>query len=391
MSKSTSIIKKGGETVKKVSLNAVGKVFPRSKEERFDKSDPDLSPEEIWLDNARKSDARKAADFVNMVSGNTRKVYLRANAGDSGDLKARYVCEEQIGEGGTAKVFKAHDNYIRRYVALKRFHNNGSDTSDYFTEVEAASLISHPNVISIHDVGVDDEGFFLVMELIDGMDLDRTLSNRAMVYDQFRELSRQLLDGLISIHNSGVLHLDIKPANVMAAWQDSGTMHFKFIDFGRAKQSDEEFFVSEDPKERGLNGSIHFMSPEQLNNKALDERSDIYALGCVFYYALTGRRPFTGDNTIQVMASHLQHSVEPLDDLRHDLPKWLCSLVMKMIEQNPFNRYLTAKAILDAFVEGDREEMSRGFKKKVDPVQIDPRKPSEMVDDLDLTEDGLIG
>ncbi len=371
---------------------AVGKVFKRGKSsEPEEEAAP--SAEKMWRGDSNKSDARKVADFVNMVSGNTRQVYLQATHVDNAKdgQKARYICENQIGEGGTAKVYKAYDSYIRRYVALKRFHNNETDASDYFSEVESASLIHHPNVITIFDVGVDDYGFFLVMELIDGMDMEKTLANRAMVYDQFREMASQLLEGLVATHKEGILHLDIKPSNIMVVWHDSGKMHFQLIDFGRAKHSDEEFFVSEDPKTRGLNGSIHYMSPEQLNNKALDERSDIYALGCVFYYALTGRRPFGGDNSIQVMASHLQGRVEPLEDLRHDLPRWLTSMVMKMIALNPYSRQLNAKAILAEFHEGDQEEMGRRYKKKVDPVQIDPRRPSEMIRDLDLSEDGLIG
>ncbi len=393
MSKKMDIVEEGKN--KKFSLKgAVGKVFSKKPDEpevEGEQENQELPHSAMWRGESQKSESRKVAEFVDMVNGNTRQVYLKATQVDNKSTKARYVCESQIGEGGTAKVYKAYDNYVRRYVALKRFFDNDQDAEDYFSEVESASLIQHPNVISIYDVGVDDEGFFLVMELIDGMDLERTLSNRAMVYDQFRQLALQLLDALICTHGEGILHLDIKPANVMVAWQESGNIHFQLIDFGRAKHSDEEFFVSEDPKARGLNGSIHYMSPEQLNNKVLDDKADIYALGCVFYYALTGKRPFTGDNAIQVMASHLQHKVDPLQDLRPDLPKWLCELVMKMIEENPYNRYLSAKQILDAFKIGDQEEIARQFKKKVDPVEIDPRKPSEMLEDLDLSEDGLIG
>ena len=270
------------------------------------------------------------------------------------DPDLRYTDEEEIGEGGTAIVYKAYDTKLKRLIALKRFkdkkkNNKGEeDESDYLSELESASRVHHHNVVSTYDADKDKSGRFLVMELIKGLDLEQSLKDKVLELKRFPDFVIQSIDGLQATHGGGLLHLDLKPSNIMISKQASGRDHFKLIDFGQAHIFSQED-ASKNPKGKGLQGSIYFSSPEYLSEEALDERADLYSLGCVFYWALTGKRPFDGENALLVMSAHVQHQVEDIHDLVPDLPKELADWIMSLIALNPDDRPKNTIDALESF------------------------------------------
>lgn len=263
---------------------------------------------------------------------------------------SRYRQIELIGEGGTALIYQAYDETLQRPIALKRFKES-AENADYLGELQSASHVHHPNVVSVYDAGVNADGAFIVMELIEGEDLERSGLERRYFDNlhRFRNQAIQLLEGLDAVHAGGLLHLDLKPSNIMVCDQASGRSLAKIVDFGRASLQSKD---GKAPVGKGLDGSIYYSAPEQLLSQPLDVRTDLYSLGCVFYFLLSGRRPFQGDHTLQVMTAHLQHSVVDLSEVAETLPRWLCDWVMRLIAQEPGDRYGSALDALAAFNEG---------------------------------------
>lgn len=262
--------------------------------------------------------------------------------------KVRYSNEEPIGEGGTAVVYRATDQRLKRPVALKRFKED-ADT-DYIAELESASRIRHPNVVSTFDASEDDKGRFIVMELIDGMDLQDLVERDRVSVNAFLHFAIQALEGLLATHDGGLLHLDLKPANLMMSRQASGRSTVKLVDYGRAKVIEDEY--GKRPQGLGMNGSIYFAAPEQLLSQELDRRTDLYGIGCVFYWALSGQRPFEGEDTLQVMASHLQNTVTHLCEVVPEVPQWLGDWVMSLIKMEQNDRPLDVQTALNSLIAG---------------------------------------
>ena len=267
-------------------------------------------------------------------------------------LADRYESLVWIGEGGVGTVYRAFDRALNRPVAIKRI-KSGRTSEDkidaVLAEARALCRVQHPNIVTIYDVGHDDDESFIVMELIDGENFESLSRHGKMLYEQFVPFALQAQEAMIAAHELGILHRDIKPANVMLQWLPSGSLHIKLVDFVLAQLAeDAESAPPEKPKgkQEDLVGSLHFMSPEQFGRKALDARSDLYSLGCLYYFGLTQRYPFDGSNGLEVMISHIQHHVTPLQAVRPDLPAWLCDWVMWHIE---FEADQRPQTVLEAF------------------------------------------
>ena len=254
----------------------------------------------------------------------------------------RYLIGECVGRGGLGSVYRAWDARLGRWVAIKRLVNPlGSSHEDLQAKVgrEAAALAAfqHPNIVTVHDFGTDEEGPFVVMEFIEGATMDKVVEQAPFDLRSFLMLAEQSLAGVAAAHHAGLLHRDLKPGNIMLAWLPGGDFQVKILDFGLAKFSPQ-------PQEQTLDqgnalfGSIWFMAPEQFRREPVDTRTDLYALGCVLYFALTGANPFTGDSVAEVMAAHLHHQVPPLAPLRPDVPEPLCDWVMRLISLSPTSR-----------------------------------------------------
>jgi len=264
--------------------------------------------------------------------------------------QTRYIDPEPLGEGGTALIYKMKDTRLERPVVFKRFKKNEDleTVNDYRAELSAIALIHHPNVVNVFDAGKDKEGDFIIMEHIDGVDVEELIQESPLDLVRFLEFASQCLEGLLAVHEAGLLHLDLKPSNVMVSQKKCGNTQVKLIDFGRTQH-----LIGEDgkaPLGSGMNSSIFYASPEQLLSEPLDARSDLYALGCIFYWCLTGKRPFDGKDTLGVIASHLQNKITPLDELSRHLPKPLTEWVMGLLKFDRTQRPTSTRSALQEFL-----------------------------------------
>jgi HEAT repeat protein len=276
-------------------------------------------------------------------------------------MPERYEIREKIGQGGVGAVYKAFDTQLKREVALKRLltdeeiqsgENAGEITEDLLKEATTLSALQHPNIVTVYDVGKDEKGPFVVMELLRGETFDETIQRGALPLEDFKPVVTQTLEAMIAAQALNVVHRDLKPGNLMVIWLPSGKFQIKILDFGLAKFGKLPSEQTAD-QEDGILGSIFFMAPEQFERVKLDARTDMYALGCIYYYAVTGKYPFQGDHAPQVMASHLQNRFTPLASLRPDLPIWLCEWVEWLLSREMKDRPVNAKEAFDYF---NREE-----------------------------------
>ena len=267
-------------------------------------------------------------------------------------MSGRYKILDHLGAGGVGAVYKAYDTQLDRYVAIKRLLSKEeaerSDTSTSMLKKEAASLatMQHPNIVSIYDLAGDEEGMFIVMELLEGDNLSDWLERSPLELVDFKEFAMQTLEGILSAHQLNVLHRDLKPENIKMARLPGGRLQAKIVDFGLARMSYAARKQSEDQSGHVL-GSIYYMAPEQFLRRPLDGRTDLYSLGCVFFQSLSGQRPFQGRTVKDVMDGHLHHNVHDLKELCPHLPGPICEWVMWMINAEQVYRPANAQAALD--------------------------------------------
>ena len=270
-------------------------------------------------------------------------------------VEERYEIRGKIGQGGVGAVYKAYDTQLRREVAIKRVLANELEgdydtaTKNLLQEATALSSVQHPHICTVYDAGLDEDGPFVVMELINGKTLDEMVERGSLTYEDFREVAIQSQEAMIAAQELNLVHRDLKPSNVMVSWLPSGRFQIKLVDFGLAKFSAKPSLQTIDHGD-AVFGSIFFMAPEQFERTPLDQRTDMYSLGAMFYYALSGNYPFDGDTAPQVMASHLQNSVIPLQQIRPDLPVWLCEWVMWHIQREMDHRPESALLALQKFL-----------------------------------------
>lgn len=267
----------------------------------------------------------------------------------------RYEIRGKIGQGGVGAVYRAYDTQLRREVAIKRvladggYEDSDTATKNLLKEATALSSVQHPHICTVYDAGIDKEGPYVVMELINGKTLDEMVERGTLTYEDFREVAIQSQEAMIAAQDLDLVHRDLKPSNVMVCWLPSGRFQVKLVDFGLAKFSAKPSLQTIDHGD-AVFGSIFFMAPEQFERSPLDRRTDMYSLGAMYYFALAGTYPFNGDTAPQVMASHLQNTVQPLHEVRPDLPQWLCDWVMWHIKRNMDDRPESARAALEKFL-----------------------------------------
>ncbi len=269
----------------------------------------------------------------------------------------RYEIIGKIAQGGLGSVYKGRDVRMSRDVAIKRILVGDTSITDEATrqlikEASALASLQHPNIVTIYDVGKDEEGPFVVMELLTGQTLEEIITKASFTWTDFRELAMQSLEALIAAQELHIVHRDIKPGNIMLTWLPSGKFQVKVVDFGLAKLSTKPSLQTIDQSD-GVFGSIYFMGPEQFERIPIDQRVDLYALGCVFYYALTGTYAFDGENAVEVMASHLQHHVIPIENVRAGIPLWACNWIMWLINRQAADRPNSARDALHIFMQND--------------------------------------
>jgi serine/threonine protein kinase len=273
----------------------------------------------------------------------------------------RYEIRGKIGAGGVGAVYRAFDKNLNREVALKRVLPDGGHefqeeaTRQLLKEASALSSIQHPHIVTVYDAGVDHDGPYVVMELISGRTIDSLIEQGTLTWEDFREVALQTQEALIAAQDLSLVHRDLKPGNVMISWLPSGKFQIKIVDFGLAKFSAQPSLQTIDQGD-AVFGSIFFMAPEQFERVALDQRVDMYSMGSLYYYCLTGEYPFTGDSAPLVMAAHLQHMVEPLHDKRPDIPDWAADWVMWHIERDRENRPSSARQAMETLLAYERRD-----------------------------------
>lgn len=270
-------------------------------------------------------------------------------------MNTRYQVTGPIAEGGRGEVLRGWDSQLGREVAIKKVRKiegaeDGGGIEDLVKEARTLSTLQHPNVVTVFDVGMDDDGAFIVMELVKGETLEETVARGALTEGDFQTLVTQTLEGMIAAHSAGLIHLDLKPQNLMITWLPSGSFQVKILDFGLAMAATKPVEQSMD-EEGGIMGSIFFMAPEQFERSPVDVRTDLYALGCIFYYALTKQYPFRGETGAQVMTAHLYHKLKPLAKLRPDLPAFIPQWVDWLMSRLPSDRPMRTSGALKAFKE----------------------------------------
>jgi serine/threonine protein kinase len=294
-------------------------------------------------------------------------------------MSKRYEIRDQIGKGGLGAVYKALDTQLQREVAIKRVLSTSTANeaevkeaaAKLIAEAQTLSSLNHPNIVTVFDVGQDEQGGFVVMELLKGETLDETVARGVLTQEDFTEVVYQTMEALIAAQANNVIHRDIKPTNIMVIWQASGKFQLKILDFGLAKFSKTPSVQTMD-QEESVMGSIFFMAPEQFERGELDARTDLYQMGCVYYNALTGQYPFNGETAPQVMNAHLQHRVIPLEQVRPDLSPSICQWVMWLINRDISHRPADAR---DALKRWPRKPEPPGAK----PVEVLPIEDTPQV------------
>ena len=269
-------------------------------------------------------------------------------------MSERYQLRGRIGRGGISAVYRAYDTVMGRDVALKRLlpieETNLNESAGESLAREAAALarFSHQNVITVFAFEEDAEGPFVVMELVEGEDLHSIMKSGAMSWEDFRDVAGQCLEPLVAAAEFSLLHRDIKPGNIMLTVTASGRFLVKLLDFGLAKFSQQPSLQTLDQRGSFL-GSIDFIAPEQLELRPLDQRTDLYSLGCVFYYMLVQESPFTGGSPAETSMNHIKHRCQPIAERRSDLPPLVADWLMRLISRDPDDRPNDARDALRQF------------------------------------------
>ncbi|TCI49199.1 Stk1 family PASTA domain-containing Ser/Thr kinase [Exiguobacterium sp. SH3S2] len=255
-------------------------------------------------------------------------------------INDRYRIEQQIGSGGMANVYRAHDEILNRTVAIKvlrsEFSHNEQFIRRFEREAHAATSLNHPNIVAIYDVGDEQDIYYIVMEHVDGMTLKQYLQEEYISIEEALRIMGQICDAIDHAHAHRIIHRDIKPQNMMI--DQNGNV--KVTDFGIAVAMSNATLTHT----MSVLGSVHYFSPEQARGKFADEKSDIYSLGAVLYELVTGRVPFIGETPVAVALQHLQDDpIRPLD-LNPKIPQALENCIMQALAKSPGARHASVAA-----------------------------------------------
>lgn len=272
-------------------------------------------------------------------------------------VAGRYRIVECIGRGGMGVVYKIEHVEIGKLLALKLLAGELSRQREvvrrFKREALLASRLSHPNTVQVFDFGVSDGLTYLVMELVSGRDLSRVIkAETALPFDRVGRILVQICSSLAEAHGVGIVHRDLKPENVIIARTRDGTDFAKVLDFGLAKLR-EATELNEVTGSGQVVGTPYYMAPEQIHGRAVDGRTDIYALGAVMYEALTGHPVFQGTSPMAVFTQHLTQAPVPL---RERAPRRMISpqveaIVLRALEKDPTNRFQNVEDLQAALIE----------------------------------------
>ena len=251
-------------------------------------------------------------------------------------LSGRYRLQSVLGRGGMATVWRGTDERLARPVAVKVLDRSATTEPHavrrFDQEARTAGRLTHPHIVAVHDVGVDNDLPYLVMELVEGLSLAALLDRGPLPVDQAARIAAQVCDALAAAHAHGVVHRDIKPANILLT--SSGVA--KVCDFGIARLMSQQQAGLTAP--HTVIGTSSYMAPEQAIGAAVDARTDLYALGCVLYAMLTGEPPYVADNPLAVMWQHQHEPAPSVRSVRADVPVGLDDLIRSLLAKDPVDR-----------------------------------------------------
>ena len=259
-------------------------------------------------------------------------------------LGNRYEIIEKIGSGGMATVYKAKCHVLNRYVAIKILRDEFTTDEEFIkrfeTEAQSAASITHPNIVSVYDVGVDGNLYYIVMELIKGKTLKEIITEEKgpLPWKWSVNIASQIASALETAHKNHIIHRDIKPHNIIIT--EDGVA--KVTDFGIAKAVSNSTITA-----FGTTiGSVHYFSPEHARGGFTDEKSDLYSLGVVMYEMLTGKVPFDADTAVSIALKHMQEEAKPPIELNPNIPSAVNDIIMKALRKDTNLRYQNATAML---------------------------------------------
>jgi serine/threonine protein kinase len=256
-----------------------------------------------------------------------------------GQSVGRYRVLERLGMGGMATVFKAFDPMMDRYVAIKipreDLTRDPTFRARFTQEARLDARLEHPHILPVHDFGDDAGRFYLVMRFVDGSTLRELIARRSVSLEDAVRLVAEVAEALAYAHRSGVIHRDVKPANVLVDKDGAALL----TDFGIAKLMEGTLHLTGTSEALG---TPFYMSPEQIRGRTIDNRTDIYSLGVVLYEALTGRCPFVADTPLAVALMHISDPLPLPREIKPDLPEALELVVLKALAKDPAHRYQTA-------------------------------------------------
>ena len=289
----------------------------------------------------------------------------------------RYEILELIGEGGMSIVYKARDQRLNRFVAVKIMRDEMASDEEFrrtfCAEAHAVAMLSHPNIVAVYDVSHSDEIEYIVMELVDGITLRQYMDRRgALQWRETLHFTRQIARALSHAHERGIIHRDIKPQNIMML--RDGTV--KVEDFGIAALENDAY----ESNGQAI-GSIHYIAPEQARGELPDARSDIYSLGIVMYEMLTAQKPYDGETIGEIAVKHINAAAVPPHELVPDVPPELERITLKAMCADIEERYQNAEELLedlDAFLQEQMTPPEPEEKPLENPAVMPIRSVSEM-------------
>jgi eukaryotic-like serine/threonine-protein kinase len=295
---------------------------------------------------------------------------------------AHFELGRKLGEGGMGVVYEALDGHLDRRVALKILPPdkivNGARKQRFIQEAKAASALNHPNIVTIYEIGAEDGVDYIAMELVAGQTLEELLAKRRLKLNEVLKLAVQIADALASAHAAGIVHRDVKPANLMV--NNNGLV--KVLDFGLAKLTDKAEITEEDEtqvaqaatEEGTVLGSAGYMSPEQAEGKKVDYRSDIFSFGLVLYEMLSGKRAFQGATRMATLAAILNREPEPLAVVAPGVPKEVERIVARCLRKE-LGRRSQNMAEVKLALEELKEESESGMTSAGPAAQKTARRP----------------
>lgn len=294
-------------------------------------------------------------------------------------LSGRYEVLKRVGSGGMADVYMAKDHKLNRNVAVKVLKSEYVEDEKFLkkfeTEAQAVARLSHPNIVNIYDVGIEDGINYIVMELAKGITLKEYIRKKGYLSPKETvEISTQIASAISHAHKNHIIHRDIKPQNILVS--DTGII--KVTDFGIAKATSSNTVTST----ATAMGSVHYISPEQAKGRFCDEKSDIYSLGITMYEMVTGHVPFDHENGVTIALMHLQNEITPPSQIRDGIPDSLEKIILKCTMKKPEERYQTADDLI-ADLRLVFEDTSGGY---VGVVPAIDDSPTIMIDQNELTQ-----